>query len=138
MKKAFSVFGALAVAVLAFLVASTIPPRVAEAQSGTPGNATFYHSNSITATATAQRVQTTRMRSGRCHSWFFQNRSATETIYINANSEQGYNGDAVATDENMIVLQPSSTMNFEESLISRFSVIASGSAELYWLCGCKG
>lgn len=138
MRKFLEVLGVAVLGVMAFLLASTVPPRVAEAQSGTPGNATFYHSNSITATATAQRVQTTRMRSGRCHSWFFQNRSATETIYINANSEQGYNGDAVATDENMIVVQPSSTMNFEESLISRFSVIASGSAELYWLCGCKG
>ena len=108
------------------------------AQSGTPGNATFFHSNSLAATATAQRVQTTRMRSGRCHSWFFENRSATETIYINVNSEQGYNGDAVATDENMVVIQPSATFEFEDTSIQRFSVIATGSAELYWLCGCKG
>lgn len=137
MKTALETIGLLALcaALVGLLVVGTMPVR---AQSGTPGNATFFHSNSITATGTSQRVQTTRMRSGRCHSWFFENRSVTETIYINANSEQGYSGNAVAADENMIAIQPSATMEFEDTSIMRFSVIATGSAELYWLCGCKG
>jgi len=106
-------------------------------QSGLSGNNDFHHSNSLTATGANQIVSTTKMRQSICDAWIFRNRSATETIYINANSADGYNGPALVSDVNMLVIPPGEVMELEDDVIKRFQVIASGSAGLYWLCACK-
>ena len=108
----------------------------AVAATGVETAATFYHSDSISATNPSQLVQTTRMKNGVCTGWIFRNRGA-ETIYINLNVADGYNGVASATDKNMYVLPSGESIEFDEALIKRFSVYAAAPSELYWFCGCK-
>lgn len=97
----------------------------------------FYHSNSITATGVSQLVSTTKMRMSICDAWLFKNRSSTGTLYLNVNVADGYNGDAVVSDVNMVVVEPNETIELEDAVVKRFSVISDSEAELYWLCACK-
>ncbi len=106
-------------------------------QSGLSEDNNFYHSESLTATGASQFVSTTKMRQSVCDAWLFRNRSASQTIYINANSAVGFAGPAFVDDTNMIVIPPEESIELEDAVIKRFSVIASGSADLYWLCACK-
>ena len=106
-------------------------------QAGFPANNNFYHSDSVSVTVASQTIATTRMRQSTCDGWIFKNRDATDTIYINANVVAGYNGDAIASDVNMVTIEPGEIMELEDALIKEFKVIGTGNAELYWLCGCK-
>lgn len=106
-------------------------------QSGLSEDNNFYHSESVSVTAASQYVSTTKMRQSVCDAWLFRNRSATETVYINANSAVGFAGPAFVDDTNMIVVPPAESIELEDAVIKRFSVIGSGTAELYWLCACK-
>jgi hypothetical protein len=106
-------------------------------QSGLSEDNNFFHSEVVNATGASQYVSTTKMRQSVCDAWLFRNRSATQTIYINANSAVGFAGPAFVDDTNMIVVPPDESIELEDAVIKRFSVIASGAADLYWLCSCK-
>lgn len=110
---------------------------VSIASTGVETATRFYHSNSLAVTASSQTVQTTRMRQSDCTGWQFRNRSETETFYLNLNVADGYNGAAQVTDVNMYPLGSGEILELQDALIKRFSVIGTGSGELYWFCGCK-
>lgn len=119
--------GVLAVVLILTGVAATNPQS----------DNTFYHSGSISVTTSSGSYGSTRMRQGSCNGWRFKNRDVAETIYLNINSRDGYNGDAIATDTNMIVIPPGEVIEFGDSVIKQIKHIGSGNAELYWICGCK-
>jgi len=119
-----------------FLLAVVAMTTVAAVGTGT-GDNNFYMSGSVAVTAASATVRTTRMRQSTCDAWLFVNRDDADTIYINPNVVDGYNGDAQVSDINMLVVQPGESLELEDALIKEFKVIGSGDAELYWIAGCK-
>lgn len=100
-------------------------------------NSTFYHSNVLNYTGTSQLVATSEMKEMLCDGWIFRNRSETETVYLNLNQDDGYNGPALVSDLNMWDIPPGHLLEIEDGNIKRFSAIGTDAGALKWQCSCK-